>query len=128
MPISTFLRDRPPVRGLTWLALSEQAIIQSPQITTAASDDSDAGTGGALVWATQATVACRIYPVTVRGMGRIVGAELSEQSTHYVVTPPGTSIHLQDRVVIANRGTYEVTMILERSDAQTTMFEVFRVT
>jgi hypothetical protein len=128
MGITTFMHDTPPTRGLVWLALSETAVLQSQQYTDADDDDDDAGTGGQLSYAPSGTVPCRIYPVSVRGMGRVIGGAVSEQSTHYVVTPPGTTVNLTDQVIIDTRGTFQVTVVLDRSDAQTTMFEVFKVT
>jgi hypothetical protein len=121
MPLSTFLNGRPStkLRGLAWLALSESAQLQRQTST------SDGGGGVSVGWQTYGTVNCRIYPVTIRGKGRVVGGALSEQATHFLATPLGTMIGLADRAVIANRGTYEITMALERTAALTTVYEVF---
>jgi hypothetical protein len=122
MSLSTFLDGRPAIqlRGLQWLSFSDDATVQARQIV------SDGGGGGTTVWQAGTTVACRVWPVTIRGRGRVIGGALSERSTHFLATPLGTRIGLDDRVVIANRGTFEITMALDRTGALTTMYEVFQ--
>jgi hypothetical protein len=124
MPLSTFLDGRPAIqlRGLQWLALSDLATVQTRQI------NSDLGGGGTSVWQTGTTVACRIWPVTIRGKGRVIGGALSEYSTHFLATPLGTKIGLDDRVVIVGRGTFEITMALDRTAPLTSMYEAFQTT
>jgi len=120
MPIATFLTDRLPerLRGLQFLALNDTADIQR---RTAASD---AGGGAAWTWATVATVPCRVYPVSLRGRGGLVGDVLSERTTHFVMTPAGTDVTTADRLVIAGRGTFEVTMVPDRTDELARTIEV----
>ena len=124
MPISTFLNGRAPdtLRGLMFLAFSDVAVIQSPTATT------DAGGGASRVWANAGTVQCRIYPVTTRGKGGLVGGQINERSTHFCSMPPATPISTMDRVAIAGRGTFEVTVALETTDELTTRVEVIQVT
>jgi hypothetical protein len=123
MPLSTSLHGKPStrLRGLAWLALADSAVLQARQ------NVSDGGGDPVVGWQVAGTVSCRVYPVTIRGRGRVAGGALSEQATHFLVTPLGTVLGLADRAVIANRGTYEVTMALERTEALTTVYEVFEV-
>jgi hypothetical protein len=123
VPLSTFLNNRPPtqLRGLAFMALSETATIQT---RTQSSDDA----GDAILsWASGGTVGCRLYPVTRRGRGREIAGAIDERSTHYLITPQGTVIGLADRVLVAGRGTYEITMILDHSNAFVAEYEVFQV-
>jgi hypothetical protein len=123
MPISTFLNGRAVTRsrGLQWLSFSDVITIQTPTAT------SDSGGGGTIAWQTAGTTTGRIYPVTIRGKGGIVGGALNERSTHFLSMPPATSINTADRVLIAGRGTFEVTMALETTDALSTRVEVIQV-
>jgi hypothetical protein len=123
MPLSTFLNGRAPTtsRGLQWLSFTDEAIIQTPIAT------SDAGGGATEVWQNAGTVPCRIYPVTIRGKGAVVGGQINERSTHFCSMPPATTVDTADRIVIAGRGTFEVTMRLETTDAFTTRVEVIQV-
>jgi hypothetical protein len=122
MPISTFIRGRPanPPRGLQFLALTETAMIQTPISVD------DGGGGASQIWQTSGTANCRIYPVSSRAMSRVIGGAISERSTHYIEAVLGTQVALVDRVVIPARGTFEVTAVLERTSALTTVFEVFQ--
>jgi hypothetical protein len=123
MPLSTFVNQRPPktLRGLSFLALTESGTVQT---RTQSSDDA----GDAILsWAPGTTVPCRLYPVTRRSRGREIGGAINERTTHYLVTPQGTVIGLSDRVVLLNRGTFEITMIMDHSDALLAEFEVFQV-
>lgn len=124
MPLSTFLNNRPPtqLRGLTWLALSDTAVIQVDTVT------SDTGGGASQSWAASGTLPCRIAPLTNRPLSRMVGGQIDERSTHVVTVPPGTvGVDLSDRVAIVGRGTFEVTGVRERTDALTGVFEVMQV-
>lgn len=123
MPLSTFLNGRAVerLRGLQWLSFSETVTIQTPQTT------SDSGGGGTIAWQNAGTTSGRIYPVTIRGKGGIIGGQLNERSTHFLSMPPATSIDTADRVLIAGRGTFEVTMALETTDALSTRVEVVQV-
>lgn len=122
MPIATFLNNRPPtrLRGLQFLAFSESGTVQRRTATT------DVGGGATWVWANVSTVACRIYPVTLRGKGAFIGGALDERSTHYLGTPAGTDVTTSDRVVIAGRGTFEVTMVPDRTGELTRPIEVMQ--
>jgi hypothetical protein len=123
MSLSTFLNGRSAsrLRGVQWLSFTDTAVIQSRTVT------SDSGGGGSPVWNAKGTALCRIYPVTIRGKGMIVGGQVNERSTHFCSMPPQTAISTDDRIVIANRGTFEVTIALDTTDALTTRVEVFQV-
>ena len=123
MSLGTFLNGRAAtqLRGLQWLSFGDTAVIQSKTAT------SDSGGGATLSWANIGTAACRIYPVSTRGKSQLVGGQINEQSTHFCALPVGTDVQLADRLVIANRGTFEVTLSLERTDAFTQVIEVFQV-
>ena len=123
MPLSTFLRDDPPprLRGVWGLAFDDTATIQRRAAT------SDSGGGAGYAWANVGTVPCRIYPVTMRGKGALVGGQINEHTTHFCAMPAGTDIGTADRVAIQNRGTFEVTVALETTAAFTTRVEVFQV-
>ena len=123
MSLGTFLNDRPPIklRGALFLALNETATILT---RTAATDN---GGGATYTWTSGAAVNCRIYPVTLRGQPRVLGGRIDERTTHFCVTPPGTNATTGQRFFIAGRGTFEITMALERSDALTVVYEVFQL-
>jgi head-tail adaptor len=120
--IATFLNGRGPdrLRGLQFLALSDAATVQRRTAT------SDAGGGATWAWADVVTVPCRIYPVTLRGRPAFVGGALDERSTHYVTLPAQTDVTTSDRVVIAGRGTYDVTMVPTRTSELTRPVEVMQ--
>lgn len=123
MPISTFLNGRNPtqLRGVMWLALSDVATVQAGTVV------SDGGGGGTTSWAATGTVACRIDPLgDVRT--RLVGGRIDESSTHIVTVPTGASVSAGSRVVIAGRGTFEITQVRERTDALADRFEVIELT
>jgi hypothetical protein len=122
VPISTFLNNRVPtrLRGLQFLALSDSAAIQR---RTAATDNGGAATW---TWATISTVPCRVYPLTPRGQSRLTGGALDEKTTHYLTAPLGTDVGTSDRVVIAGKGTFDVTMVVDRTDQLTRLIEVMQ--
>lgn len=119
MPLSTFLNGRPPTRGLTWLALSDTALIISGTVA------SDSGGGVSQSWGTIGTVDCRIDPVGERS--GITGGAIDERSTHVATIPTGSTIDIQNRIEITGRGTYEVTAVRERTDQLTQVFEVIHL-
>lgn len=123
MPISTFLSGRAPttLRGLMFLAFSDVAVIQAPAAT------SDTGGGASRVYQNAGTVPCRIYPVTTRARGGLVGGQVNEHSTHFCAMPPATQISTLDRILIAGRGTFEVTIELETTDSLSTRVEVMQI-
>src|SRR5690242_8657134 len=117
MPLSTFLNGRAPggtLRGLQFLALSDFAAIER---RTAASDD---GGGASWAWNVVGTAACRVYPAA-GGAGGLVGSALNENTTHFCRLPAGTDVSTPDRIVIANRGTFEVTMVQDRTAEMSTL-------
>lgn len=123
MPLSTFLNGRAPttLRGAQWLSFTDTAVIQTRSAV------SDGGGGASVTWQNAGTAACRIYPVTTRGRSGLVGGQIDEHSTHYCDFPLDTSVNTSDRVVIAGRGTFEVTMALERTSPFTTVVEVVQI-
>jgi hypothetical protein len=123
MPISTFLNGRAStrLRGAKFLAFSDTGNIQRRTAT------SDSGGGASWAWNTVGTAACRVYPVSIRGQGRLTGGALDEHTTHFGAFPVGTSIDTPDRVVIAGRGTFDVTLALNRTDALTRVVELMQV-
>jgi hypothetical protein len=123
MPLTTFLNDRPftRLRGLQWMALNDTAIIQRRTAT------SDTGGGASYAWNAAGTTVCRVYPVTLRGKGALVGGQINERSTHFCSMPPETSVSTSDRIVIGGRGTFEVTVDLVASDAFTRRVEVIQI-
>jgi hypothetical protein len=122
MGIATFLRDRPATRphGLQWVALTEQAVIE------AMTSVDDGGGGADQTWLARGTADCRIYPVSARRESRLVGGAISEQTTHFVEMVAQTEVQLTDRIVVGNRGTFEVTAVPQRTGALTTVVEVWR--
>ena len=123
MPLTTFLNERTPIRlrGLQFAAFNDVAVIQGRAST------SDIGGDATTAWNTKGTAVCRVYPVTMRGKGGLVGDRLNERSTHFCAMPLGTDITPSDRVVIAGRGTFEVTLALDTTSAFTTRVEVIQV-
>ena len=119
MGLATFLNGHPGSRGLTWLALSDSAVIQTLTITD------DGGGGGTAAWGASGTVPCRIDPLGANS--RITGGAIDERSTHLVTTPADTSVDVRNRITIANRGTYEVTAVRERTGQLTQVFEVLHL-
>jgi head-tail adaptor len=123
MPISTFLNGRAPtqLRGLQWLALSDTGNILT-QVST-----SDSGGGATQSWTAGTAVQCRIDPVGDRGDSRIVGGRIDERSTHVVTVPAGTPVLAAGRFSIAGRGTFEITVVRERTAEFTQVFEVIEI-
>jgi hypothetical protein len=123
MPISTFLNGRAPIRlrGAMWLAFSDTATIQRRSMA------SDSGGGGTLTYTSAGTVPCRVYPVTLRGKGGLVGGQVNERSTHFCEMPLGGTVFTSDRILIANRGTFEVTINLDETSAFSTRVEVIQI-
>jgi hypothetical protein len=117
MPLGTFLNGRPPSRGLVWLALTDTATIIAGTVA------SDSGGGVTSTWAPTGTVDCRIDPLSGAN-SRITGGAIDERSTHVVTVPTGSTVSVTNRVAIANRGTYEVTAVRDRTDQLTQVFEV----
>lgn len=122
MPLETFLNGRAPtrLRGLMFLALSDSAIVQ----TRTAADD--AGGGASWTWAASGTVPCRVYPAGGGGPS-LVGGAVNERTTHFCRMPPGTDVSEPDRLVIAGRGTFEVTIAPTRTDEASRLVEVMQV-
>ena len=123
MPLSTFLHNHAStrLRGLMFLALDESAIIQK-RVST-----SDSGGGASEAWVAAGTTVCRIYPVTIRGRGAVIGGQINERTTHFCEMPPNVSVNVSERILVGTRGTFEVTMGLETTDALATRIEVFQV-
>jgi len=86
----------------------------------------DSGGGGALVWTYGTGLPCRIDPLS--GNETLIGARISERSSHVVTAPPGTVVDTDDRFVIDGRGTFEVTAVQQRTGELARFFEVVEVT
>jgi SPP1 family predicted phage head-tail adaptor len=118
MPLTTFLRDIPAtrLRGLAFLALDEVATIQSQTLT------SDSGGGATQVWAGTATCACRIDPAG--GAPGVSAGRISESATHIVTVPSTAGVTEDSRLVIAGRGTFEISLVRMQTDQpDVTQFE-----
>jgi hypothetical protein len=113
-------RDLPVVRprGLAGVALADELVLETRSFV------SDGGGGGTIAWAASGTVACRVDPLA-GGEGEDVTANrLSDRSTHLLTVPKGTTVLGADRVVVAGRGTFEVTAVRSRTrEMQITAFE-----
>lgn len=123
MPLSTFLGTIVPdqLRGVQWLSFTDTAVIQTRSAV------SDGGGGATVSWAARGTAPCRIYPVSTRGKSALIGGQIDESSTHFCSLPLGTDVRTSDRVVILNRGTFEVTLSLERTGSLSTVIEVMQI-
>lgn len=118
---STFLNGgaATQLRGLAWLALSEAGSVGAGSVV----DDGGGGAGSA-VWSYGGTVPCRIDPIGDRSRDSLTAGRIDERSTHRVTVPAGTTVVTASRFAIANRGTYEVTAVPERTAEFTRVFEV----
>lgn len=118
MGLSTFLNDSQvsQLRGLQWLALSDVG-----QVGTSSLVD-DGGGGVTTGWAWGGTVPCRIDPLTDNET--LAAGRVSDRSTHVVTCPAGTPVTTNSRFLIANRGTYEVTGVQDRTGELARFFEV----
>jgi len=123
MPISTFLNGRAPtrLRGLQWLALSDTGSVLT-RVST-----SDSGGGASQSWTAGSAMSCRIDPIGDRGDSRVVGGRIDERSTHIVTVPAGASVAVTARFSITGRGTFEVTVVRERTAEFTQVFEVIEI-
>lgn len=123
MGLATFFNpvDFPPVylRGLQFLAFSESAVVQTRTVT------SDGGGGGTSTWANAGTFVCRVD--SMGGATRLVASRLDERSTDVITFPTNGTVSLDDRIVIANRGTFEVTALTERTGQMMRQVEVAAV-
>lgn len=122
MSLSTFLYGRTPetLRGLQFLALSDVGVVLSPVST------SDSGGGATVVWGTAGTVSCRIDPMGGES-SRVTGGQIDERSTHVVTAPMGSTVSASDRLVIAGRGTFEVTAVQRTTGEFAHSFEVLEI-
>jgi head-tail adaptor len=122
MPLSTFLNTSPvmQLRGAAWLALSDTGQVGAGTIVD------DGGGGVTTGWAYGGSVPCRIDPLTDNET--IAAGRISDRSTHLVTVPPGTAVTTSSRFLIANRGTYEVTGVQDRTGELLRFFEVVQVT
>lgn len=118
MPLSTFLNGRVPtrLRGLKWLSLSDTGNV----LTAAATSDS--GGGATISWSAGAAVPCRIDPLA--GREDIRASRISDESTHVLTVPAGTSISTANRFAITGRGTFDILAERDRTDEWTGVFEV----
>jgi hypothetical protein len=121
MPLSTFLNDTAinQLRGLQWLALSDAGQVGAGTVT------GDTGGGGTTSWNYGGTIPCRIDPLSDNES--LVAGRISDRSTHLVTAPPGTPVATNSRFLIANRGTYEVTGVQDRTGELARFFEVVQV-
>lgn len=120
MPITTFLDpEHYPsrnLRGLQLLALRGTLTVQTRTVV------SDTGGGGTSVWSNSGTFPCRID--SMGGSPRVIASRLSEASTDVVTMPTSGTVGTDNRVVVANRGTFEVTAVQWRDGQLVKRFEV----
>lgn len=122
MPFSTFLNGRDPdrLRGLEWLALSDLGTVLSRTFSD------DGGGGGTQTWGTTAgSVPCMTEPLA--STSGLLAGRIDERSTHLVTFPAGTVVETDDRLVIAGRGTFEVTAVRRQTAEWVREFEVVEV-
>lgn len=122
MPYSTFLNGKNPtqLRGLQWLTFTDTGTVYTR------GGSSDSGGGITVAWTAGGTTPCRIDPVVGNRSG-IVGGRIDERSTHIVRVPSGMTVSSDDRFAIAGRGSYEVTVTHDRTDAWALSFEVIQL-
>lgn len=108
MPRTTFLNGRSydVLRGALAFSLSETGY----RLTQAGTSDS--GGDSLITWGTAGTVACRVESLT--GGEALVGAKLSDRSTHLITLPPNTAVSHNDRFLIGT-DTYEITAVRTRT-------------
>lgn len=124
MPLSTFLRDRPPQRGLIWLSLSETGRILKR------SSASDGGGGvtetyspaASADWAATTNVRCRID--ALGGNEAEMAGRISDRSTHIITMAPHTAVSVDDDFQIQDRGRYEITAVRARTNEFARVIEV----
>lgn len=103
-------------RGLVTEALTENAQVLSGTVVD------DGGGGGTVTFTAGGTIGCRID--TLAGQEGEVADRISDRSTHLVTLPFDTSITAANELLIAGRGTFEVTAVREHTDEFARMVEV----
>jgi len=111
MPTTTFLNGRTDyttLRGGAFVMLSEIGYIVSGSVT------SDQGGGGTITWSQGGTaVPCRVD--AMGGGEALMGAKISEQTTHVITVPASAVVTPANRFAITNRGTFEITAVPEQT-------------
>lgn len=123
-PLSTFLRDRPPTRGLLWLSLDATGRVLKH---TTASDSGGGQTDTytplpSASWESSTNVACRIDPLA--GSQAQVASQVSDRSTAVVTLPLGTEVSVEDDFQIKGIGRYEITAVRQQTDGFALFIEV----
>lgn len=99
----TFLRDRPPFRGLAFTSLRGTAEITRGTFA-------QTGGGEAVrTMGTAATVRCRLSELS--GGEAETAGQIVDRSTHLLVLPAGTDVRASDQAIVVGRGTWEVTAV-----------------
>jgi hypothetical protein len=109
------------LRGLLWLSLSDTGQVG------AKTSASDSGGGATESWSFGSSVPCRVDPIQRANSEVVIAERLSDRSTHLITTPPGTSVGLANRFLVANRGTFEVTAVRVRTASPAQFFEAVQV-
>lgn len=117
MPLSTFLNNRHPTRGVLWLALSQTGHVLT---RTTASD----GAGGTTeTYAVGSAIPCRIDPLSDVTAGTS-GGRVSELSQFLITVPADTVVRFNDDFRIDGVGDFEITAIRRRTGQYALVIEV----
>lgn len=116
MPLNTFLRDKPPFRGLTWVSLSEVAHVGANTYTQTGGGEATA----VVTWGT--ALPCRVDEVA--GAEGDVAEGDTDRSTHLITLPANTPVTMAGLISVDNRGTYEVTRVQDQTGELTRKVEV----
>lgn len=107
------------LRGLAWLSLTDIGMIGAGTVTN------DGGGGGTTTWNYGSGMPCRVDPLL--GDESVIASRLSDDSTHVITVPPGTTVAAANRFAITGRGTFEITAVRTRTLEPFTFFEAVQV-
>lgn len=116
MPITTFLSDRSPTRGLISLALSDTGKVLKRK------EASDGGGGTTDTYEAQSEIPCRIDPVG--GSEGEVADRISDRTTHVITLYPKAEVTLDDDFEVVGVGRFEITAIRSRTSERVRIIEV----
>ena len=122
MGLTTFLNGGTisQLRGLAWLALSDNGRIGAGSVTD------DAGGGATIAWNYGGTIPCRVDPLT--DYEQTQAGRINDRSTHLVTVAPYTPITVRNRFQVINGGTFEVTAVNTTTAEPLRTFEVVQIT